>query len=40
MSWKFKGNIVTEENTPEGAVGFVILGGGREGGESSYNLLD
>ncbi len=23
MSWKFKGNIVTEENTPEGAVGFV-----------------
>ncbi len=23
MSWKFKGNIVTEENTPDGAVGFV-----------------
>ncbi len=23
MSWKFKGNIVTEENTPEGAIGFV-----------------
>jgi hypothetical protein len=23
MSWKFNGNIVTEENTPEGAVGFV-----------------
>ena len=23
MSWNFKGNIVTEENTPEGAVGFV-----------------
>ncbi len=23
MSWKFDGNIVTEENTPEGAVGFV-----------------
>jgi len=23
MSWKFKGNIVTEENTPDGAIGFV-----------------
>ena len=23
MSWKFNGNIVTEESTPEGAVGFV-----------------
>jgi hypothetical protein len=23
VSWKFKGNIVTEENTPEGAIGFV-----------------
>jgi len=23
MCWKFKGNIVTEENTPEGAIGFV-----------------
>jgi hypothetical protein len=23
MSWKFNGNIVTEETTPEGAVGFV-----------------
>jgi len=23
MSWIFNGNIVTEENTPEGAVGFV-----------------
>jgi hypothetical protein len=23
VSWKFNGNIVTEENTPEGAVGFV-----------------
>lgn len=23
MSWKFKKNIVTEENTPEGAIGFV-----------------
>ena len=23
MSWKFNGNIVTEENTPDGAVGFV-----------------
>jgi len=23
MSWKFKGNDVTEENTPEGAIGFV-----------------
>ena len=23
MSWKFKGNLVTEENTPEGAIGFV-----------------
>ena len=23
MSWKFKGNIVTEENTPDGAVGCV-----------------
>jgi len=23
MSWKFKGNNVTEENTPEGAIGFV-----------------
>ena len=23
MSWSFKGNIVTEENTPEGAIGFV-----------------
>jgi len=23
MSWKFKENIVTEENTPEGAIGFV-----------------
>lgn len=23
MSWKFNGNIVTEESTPDGAVGFV-----------------
>jgi hypothetical protein len=23
VSWKFKGNIVTEENTPDGAIGFV-----------------
>ncbi len=23
MSWKFKGNLVTEENTPDGAIGFV-----------------
>jgi hypothetical protein len=23
MSWKFNGNIVTEESTPEGAIGFV-----------------
>ena len=23
MSWKFNGNIVTEDTTPEGAVGFV-----------------
>jgi len=23
MHWKFNGNIVTEENTPEGAIGFV-----------------
>ncbi len=23
MSWKFKGNIVTEESTPDGAIGFV-----------------
>jgi hypothetical protein len=23
MSWKFNGNIVTEESTPDGAIGFV-----------------